>query len=39
VKNYVENDLRKMGVVNWRQVEQDRNGRSRGIREVLILRR
>jgi hypothetical protein len=36
-KNDVENDIRKMGVVNWRQLGQDRDGRRREIREELIL--
>jgi hypothetical protein len=29
VKNYVENDIRKMGIVNWRQLGQDWDGRRR----------
>ena len=26
-KDVVKNDIRKMGIVNWRQVAQDTNGR------------
>jgi hypothetical protein len=35
-KDDVENDIRKMGFVNWRQVAQDRDGWNRATREVLI---
>jgi hypothetical protein len=33
----VENDIRKMGIVNWRQVSQDRDGWRRATSEALIL--
>jgi len=33
----VENDVRKNGIVNWRQVAQDRDGWRRATGEVLIL--
>jgi hypothetical protein len=36
-KNYVQNDVRKMGNVNWRQVEQERNEWRRATGEALIL--
>jgi len=36
-KEGVENDIRKMGIVNWRKVKQDRDGWRRITREVLIL--
>jgi len=35
-KDGVENDVRKMGIVNWRQVKQDRDGWRRVTREVFI---
>jgi hypothetical protein len=30
-------NLRRMGIVNWRQVAQDRDGWRRATREALIL--
>jgi len=36
-KDGVENDRRKVGIVDWRQVKQDRDGWRRVTREVLIL--
>jgi hypothetical protein len=36
-KDGVENDIIKTGIVNWRQVKQDRDGWRRVIREVLLL--
>jgi hypothetical protein len=36
-KDDVDNDIRKMGIFNWRQVAQDRNGWRRVIREALTL--
>jgi hypothetical protein len=36
-KDDVEDDLTKMGIVNWRQVAQDRDRWRRATREVLIL--
>jgi hypothetical protein len=36
-KHDVENDIRQIGIVNWRQVAQDRNGWRTATREVLIL--
>jgi hypothetical protein len=33
----VENDIRKIGIFNWRQVAQDRDVWRRTAREVLIL--
>jgi hypothetical protein len=35
-KDGVENDVRKIGIVNWRQVKQDRDGWRRVTREVFI---
>jgi len=31
-----ETDIRKMGIVKWRQVAQDRDGGRRATRELLI---
>jgi hypothetical protein len=36
-KDGVENDIRKMGIVSWREVKQDRNGWRKVTRDVLIL--
>jgi hypothetical protein len=36
-KDDVKNDIRKMGIVNWMQVVQDRDGWRKATREVLIL--
>ena len=36
-KDGVENYVRKMGIVNWRQVKQDTDGWRRVTREVFIL--
>jgi hypothetical protein len=36
-KNYMENDSRKMGIVNWKQVAQDRDGSRTATREALML--
>jgi hypothetical protein len=36
-KDDVENDIRRMGIFNWRQVAQNRNGWSRAAREALTL--
>jgi hypothetical protein len=33
----VENDIRNVGIVNWRQAAQDRDGWRRSTREALIL--
>ena len=33
----VENDIKKMGIVNWRQATQDWSGRRRATRETLVL--
>jgi hypothetical protein len=33
----MENDMRKMGVVNWRKAAQDRGGWRRATREAPIL--
>jgi hypothetical protein len=33
----VENDIKKMGIVSWREVKQDRDGWGKVTREVLIL--
>jgi hypothetical protein len=35
-KEYVENDVRQMGIVNWRQVEQDGDGWRRATKESFI---
>jgi hypothetical protein len=35
-KYYAQNDVRKMGIVNWRKVAQDRDGWRRATGEVLI---
>jgi hypothetical protein len=37
MKDDVENDLRKIGIANWRQVAQDRDGQRRATRETIIL--
>jgi hypothetical protein len=34
---HVENDIRKMGIVNWKEVVQDRDGWKRETRVALIL--
>jgi hypothetical protein len=36
-KDDVENVIRKMGIVNWRHVVQDRDGWRRATMDVLIL--
>jgi hypothetical protein len=36
-KDDVENDIKKMGIVKWRQVAHDRAGWRRATRKVLIL--
>jgi hypothetical protein len=36
-KDDVGNDKRKEGILNWRQVVEDRNGWSRATEETLIL--
>jgi hypothetical protein len=36
-KGAVDNDIRKMGIFNWTQIAQDRNGWRRVTREVLTL--
>jgi hypothetical protein len=36
-KHDVENDIRKTGIVNWREVLQDTDGCRREIREARIL--
>ena len=36
-KDDVQNDIRKMCIVNWRQVAQDRDGYRGATREALIL--
>jgi hypothetical protein len=37
-KDDVENNVRKMSIVIWRQVAEDRDERRRATREALILR-
>jgi hypothetical protein len=37
LKDDVENDVTKMGIVNWRQIGQDRDEWRRVTRETLIL--
>jgi hypothetical protein len=37
-KDDVENDIRKMGIVSWRQVTQDKDGwRTANRQEVILL--
>jgi hypothetical protein len=36
-KDDVENAIRKMGIVNWRQIAQERDGWRRATGEALIL--
>jgi len=36
-KDVVDNDIRKMGIFNWTQIAQDRNGWRRVTREALTL--
>ena len=36
-KDDVDNDIRKMGILDWREVVEDRNGWRRGTRETLTL--
>jgi hypothetical protein len=36
-KDGVENGMRKIGIVNWREVKQHRDGWRRVTREVFIL--
>jgi hypothetical protein len=36
-KGDVENDIRKLEIVNWRQVAQDRDGWRRATSEALML--
>ena len=36
-KDDVENDVRQMGIINWRQEEQDGDGWRRETMEALIL--
>jgi hypothetical protein len=36
-KDDVESDIRKMGIVSWRQVAQDRDGWRRANRQEVIL--
>lgn len=36
-KDNVENDIRKMGSVSWKQVAQDRDGWKRANRQKVIL--
>jgi hypothetical protein len=36
-KDDEENDMRKMGSVNWRQIAQDRDGERRATEEAIIL--
>jgi len=36
-KDYAQSDVRKMGIVNWRKVAQDRDGWRRATGEVLTL--
>jgi hypothetical protein len=37
LKDDVESNMRKMEIVNWRQVAQDRDGWRRAAREVHVL--
>jgi len=37
-KDDAENDMRKMGIVTWRQIAQVRDGRRSTTREALVLR-
>jgi hypothetical protein len=36
-KDDVQNDIRKMRIVNWRHVAQDKDGQRRATMEALIL--
>jgi hypothetical protein len=38
-KDDAKSDTRKMGIVNWREVAQDRDGRRRETRKALIFLR
>jgi hypothetical protein len=35
----IGNDVRKMGIINWKQVTQDRDRRRTEVRKMLVLPR